>query len=169
MYLVHASDREIGELVRSLVELKKKTCLCSVCFNLSDSDVCPICADRSRDQTLVCVVEGPAEVMAIEQTGAFKGLYHVLHGVISPMDGIGPEHIKVRELLDRIGNGKVEEVVIATGTRVEGEATASYLAGELKRYNVRVTRLASGMPCGGEVKYIDPVTLKTAVEKRHAI
>lgn len=169
MHLLHVSDRTVSELARSLVELKKNTTLCSTCFTLSDTPVCGICSDTDRNHALLCVVEGPTEAMAIEKTGTFKGVYHVLHGVLSPMDGIGPENLRIRELVERVRKGAVKEVVIATGTRVEGEATAAYLADLLKPFPVTVFRIASGMPAGGEVKYIDPVTLKNAMEKRYAL
>ncbi|MFZ5563850.1 MAG: recombination mediator RecR [Thermodesulfobacteriota bacterium] len=169
MHLLNVSDRAVNDLARSLVELKKNTTLCPVCFTLSDTPVCAICGDVGRNKALLCVVEGPTEAMAIEKTGAFKGVYHVLHGVLSPMDGIGPDDLRIRELMERVRGGAVREVVIATGTRVEGETTAAYLADLLKSFSVTVTRLASGMPVGGEVKYIDPVTLKNAMEKRYAL
>ncbi len=169
MHLLRAPAREVNDLASSLVALKKETRLCSQCYTLSDSELCRICRDPSRNSALLCVVEGPAEMMAIEKTGNFNGLYHVLHGVLSPMDGIGPEDIRVKELLQRIRKGGIEEVIIATGTQVEGEATAAYLAEQLQSYPVKTTRIASGMPTGGDLKYIDQVTLKNALERRHAL
>lgn len=169
MHLLHVPDRAVHELARSLVDLKKNTRMCSVCFTLSDTPVCAICGDPGRNASLLCVVEGPTEVMAIEKTGAFKGVYHVLHGVLSPMDGIGPDDIRIRELVDRVKKRSVKEIVLATDTRVEGEATAAYLVEVLKPFPVTVTRIASGMPAGGEVRYSDPVTLKNAMEKRYAL
>jgi len=169
MHLLRASEKEVNNLARSLVELKKQTMLCSQCFTLSDTPLCRVCRDSARTQNQLCVVEGPAEMMAIENTGAYNGLYHVLHGVLSPMDGIGPDDIRINELLRRIERGAITEVVLATGTQVEGEATAAYLAERLKSHPITVTRIASGMPVGGDLKYTDPVTLKNAMEKRHAI
>ncbi len=169
MHLLRTPEKEVNNLARSLVELKKQTVLCAKCYTLSDSPLCRICRDPSRTTTLLCVVEGPAEMMAIENTGAYSGLYHILHGVLSPMDGIGPEDIRINELIKRLGEERITEVVLATSTQVEGEATAAYLAERLKPYHVNVTRIASGMPVGGDLKYTDAVTLKNAMEKRHAI
>ena len=169
MHLLRATEKEVNNLARSLVDLKKQTVLCSRCFTLSDSPLCRICRDPSRTQTLLCVVEGPAEMMAVEKSGAYTGLYHVLHGVLSPMDGIGPDDIRINELLKRIEQETITEIVLATSTQVEGEATAAYLVERLKPYHITTTRIASGMPVGGDLKYTDPVTLKNAMEKRHAI
>jgi len=169
LHLLRAPRREAEELSRSLLELKDKIRLCSKCFGLSDSDLCNICSDQTRVSTILCVVEQPADMAAIEKSGSFPGLYHILSGVLSPMDGIGPDNIRIKELLSRIENNKIEEVVMATGTNVEGEATASYLAQRLKKYPVKVTRIASGVPMGGDLKYVDQVTLKIAMETRHAV
>ena len=169
MHLLRATEKEVTNLARSLVDLKKQTVLCSRCFTLSDGPLCRICRDPSRTQSVLCVVEGPAEMMAIEKSGAYTGLYHVLHGVLSPMDGIGPDDIRINELIKRIEQETITEIVLATSTQVEGEATAAYLFERLKPYNVTTTRIASGMPVGGDLKYTDPVTLKNAMEKRHAI
>jgi len=129
---------------------------------------CSICSDAARDPRLLCVVEQPADMVAIEKSGAFSGRYHILSGALSPMNGIGPENIRIRELLARIQKDQVKEVVLATGTNVEGEATASYIAQLLGKYQVKVTRIASGVPMGGDLKYVDQVTLKKAMETRHA-
>lgn len=169
MHLLRASEKEVSSLARSLVDLKRQTVLCVRCYTLSDSPLCRICSDPSRIKDILCVVEGPAEMMAIEKTGAYSGLYHVLHGVLSPMDGIGPDDIRINELVRRLEKETIVEVVLATSTQVEGEATALYLAELLKPLNVAITRIASGMPVGGDLKYTDPVTLKNAMEKRHAI
>lgn len=169
MHLLRTAEKDVNSLAKSLVDLKKQTRLCSKCYTLSDSPLCRICRDQSRAQTLLCVVEGPAEMMAIEKTGAYAGLYHVLDGVLSPMDGIGPDDIRINELIRRLEQDTITEIVLATSTQVEGEATASYLAERLKPYNITITRIASGMPVGGDLKYTDPVTLKNAMEKRHAI
>jgi len=169
LHLLRAPRREAEELSRGILELKDKIRLCSKCFGLSDSDLCNICSDQTRVSTILCVVEQPADMAAIEKSGSFPGLYHILSGVLSPMDGIGPDNLRIKELLSRIENNKIEEVVIATGTNVEGEATASYLAQRLKKYPVKVTRIASGVPMGGDLKYVDQVTLKIAMETRHAV
>jgi len=169
MHLLRAPRREAEELSSSILELKDKIRLCSKCFGLSDSDLCNICSDQTRVSAILCVVEQPADMVAIEKSGSFPGLYHILSGVLSPMDGIGPDNIRIKELISRIEDNKIEEVVIATGTNVEGEATASYIAQRLKKYPVKVTRIASGVPMGGDLKYIDQVTLKRAMETRHAV
>lgn len=169
MHLLRASAREVNDLAASLMTLKKETRLCECCHTLSDKRFCRICDDPARDTGVICVVEGPAEMMAIENTGVFKGRYHVLHGVLSPMDGIGPDDIRVNDLLRRVEAGGFTEVVIATGTQVEGEATAAYLAERLSAYPVKTTRIASGMPIGGDLKYVDQVTLKNSLEKRYAL
>ena len=168
MHILRVSRREAEELARSILELKEKVRRCSVCFSLSDGEICRICSDQTRDTGLVCVVEQPADMVAIEKSGAFKGIYHVLSGVLSPINGGGPDDIRIKELIERVKSGKVKEVVIATGTNVEGEATASFLAEQLQKYPLKVTRIASGVPMGGDLKYIDQITLKRAMETRHA-
>ena len=140
-----------------------------MCFALSDAEMCSLCSDPTRTAAVLCVVEQLADMIAVEKSGAFKGLYHVLQGVLSPMDGVGPDDIRIKELISRIAKGKIKEVVIATSTNVEGEATASYIAGRLEDYGVKLTRIASGVPMGGDLKYVDPVTLKRAMETRHTV
>jgi len=167
MHILRTTKGEAEALSRSILELKEKVRLCSRCFSLSDGEVCSICSDSGRDDTLLCVVEQPADMVSIEKSGAFSGLYHILSGVLSPMDGIGPENIRIGELVRRIKEGRVNEVVIATSTSVEGEATASYIRQLLGNYSVPVTRIASGVPIGGDLKYVDQVTLKRAMEARH--
>ena len=169
MHLLRTTEKDVTNLAKSLVELKKQTRLCEKCFTLSDSPLCRICGDPDRTKNVLCVIEGPAEMIAVENTGVFNGLYHVLHGVLSPMDGIGPDDIRINELVKRIKEDAITEVVLATSTQVEGEATALYLAELLKPFPITITRIASGMPVGGDLKYTDPVTLKNAMEKRHAI
>ncbi|MCK5783703.1 MAG: recombination protein RecR [Desulfobacterales bacterium] len=169
MHIVRSSRKDAGQLAESIRELKEKVMLCSMCFALSDSNICKICSDPARDASLVCVVENAADMVALEKSGAFTGRYHILQGVLSPMDGVGPDDIRIRELIRKIQAGTVSEVVIATNTDVEGEATASYLAGCLESYPVKVTRIASGVPIGGDIKYVDQVTLKRAMEKRHGV
>ncbi|HDL08096.1 MAG TPA: recombination protein RecR [Desulfobacteraceae bacterium] len=167
MHILKISGNDAELLSRSILELKARVRLCSICFALSDNDVCHICSNPDRDKTLLCVVEQPADMVAIEKSRAFTGLYHVLQGVLSPLDGVGPDDIRIRELLSRVKDGGVKEVIIATSTIVEGDATASYLAERLKVFPVKVTRIASGVPIGGDLKYVDQVTLKRAMESRH--
>lgn len=154
------------ELAAALSELHSSIQLCSCCFAFSESDPCVICADPKRNGELVCVVEQPGDLMAIEKTGSFRGHYHILHGVLSPMDGIGPEEIKVRELLARVAGGAIKEVLIATSSTVPGEATASYLIDRLQGAPVKLTRLACGIPMGMDIKYADRHTLARAIESR---
>jgi len=169
LYILSAPESETFELSRSIVEIKQKVKLCSRCFALSDAELCRICDDPLRDKAVLCVVETPADMVAIEKIGTYSGLYHVLGGLLSPMDGIGPEDIRLKELLPRIEKEGVKEVIVATGTNIEGEATAAYIAETLTKYPLKITRIASGVPMGGEVKYVDQVTLKKAMEARHAI
>ncbi len=169
IHILKAPKKEMEQLSRSIIELKERVRLCSVCFALSDREICDICSDQTRDKTLICVVEQPADMVALEKSGAFRGVYHVLAGVLSPMNGIGPDDIRIKELSARIEDGRINEVVLATGTNVEGEATASYLAQRLKNMPVKVTRIASGVPMGGDLKYVDQVTLKRAMDTRHHI
>jgi recombination protein RecR len=168
MHILQAPLKEMENLAKSILEVKEKVRLCSKCFGLSDGEVCKICNDPGREQNVICLVEQPADLVAIEKSGAFKGLYHVLHGVLSPMEGIGPENIRIKELEARILDGRINEVVIATGTNVEGEATACYIAELLGNYSVKIMRIASGVPIGGDLKYVDQVTLRKAMECRHA-
>ena len=169
MHILRAPLREAEELSRNILEVKQKIRLCSRCYSLSDDEICSICSDPTRDEHSVCVVEQPADLVALEKAGAFRGKYHVLGGVLSPMNGIGPEDIRIPELISRVENRGVKEIVLATSTNVEGEATASYLAQRLEKYSVNVTRIASGVPMGGDLKYVDQVTLKRAMETRHAV
>ncbi len=169
MHILQQPDEDAHRLARSIVELKKKLRLCSRCFALSDDALCRICSDPSRENGLICVVEQPADMASIEKSGAFKGRYHVLGGFLSPMDGIGPDDIKIAELVTRVENEDVREIILATGTNVEGESTAAYIGGILAAMPVKVTRIASGVPMGGDLKYVDQVTLKRAMESRHGI
>lgn len=154
------------ELSEALAELHSSIQLCSCCFAFSDSDPCAICADSRRDGQLVCVVEEPGDLMAIEKTASFRGHYHILHGVLSPIDGIGPDELKIQELIARINSGTVKEILIATSSTVPGEATASYLIDLLKQAPVELTRLACGIPMGMDIKYADRHTLARAIESR---
>lgn len=169
IHLLRAPLKDTEQLARSILELREKIRLCSRCFALSDTELCDICSDPERDPSVLCVVEQPSEMAAIEKSGAFRGLYHILQGVLSPMDGVGPDNIRIRELITRIKAGQVREVVLATSTNVEGEATASYIAERLQRYPVSVSRIASGVPIGGDLKYVDQMTLKRAMETRHQV
>ena len=153
--------------MRSLLSLREKIRLCSRCFALSETEVCALCTDPGREASLLCVVEQPADLIAMEKAGAFNGVYLVLQGVLSPMDGIGPDKIRLRELIVRVAAGGINEVVVATSTTVEGEATASYIAECLNGYPVKITRIASGIPMGGDLKYVDQVTLQRAMKTRH--
>ncbi len=169
LYILRAPKIEVEQLSRSILEVKERIRLCSKCFALSDKPVCGICNDHSRALNMVCVVEQPADMVAVEKSGAYRGRYHVLQGVLSPMDGVGPENIRLRELMSRITEEKITEVVLATSTSVEGEATSSYIADRLKKYPVKITRIASGIPMGGDLKYVDEVTLKRAMDGRYAV
>ncbi|HZP58310.1 MAG TPA: recombination mediator RecR [Dehalococcoidia bacterium] len=156
-------------LAQAIIELKERTVLCSVCQNVTETDPCTICQDASRDRSLICVVEEPLDILAVERTRGFHGLYHVLHGVISPMDGIGPDDLKIAELLARIRGGAVQEVIMATNPNLEGEATSMYVSRLLTPLGVRVTRLARGLPMGSDLEYADDVTLSRALENRQDV
>lgn len=165
-YLLRAPDELSQTLSAALADLKSKTRYCSVCFNITEQDPCPICRDEARDASQVVVVEEPLDVLAVERTGAYQGRYHVLHGAISPVEGIGPEDLKIRELVARVEGGAVREVIIATNPGMEGDATAMYVQRELAPTGVRVTRLARGLPTGGDLEYVDSVTLLRALQGR---
>ncbi len=168
-YILRMPDDQVQELADAIAGLKEQIVYCSRCQNLSETDPCAICSDPGRDQHLVCVVEDPLDVVAIERTGVYKGLYHVLHGVINPVEGIGPEDLRVDALLARLDREPIEEVLIATNPNMEGEATAMYLARLLHPKGVRVTRLARGLPVGGDLEYADEITLSRALEGRREI
>lgn len=169
MHVLRAPRNEAEQLSRSIQGIKEKVRLCSMCFAFSDADICNICSDQRRTSSILCVVEQPPDMVAIEKSGSFAGLYHILQGVLSPMNGIGPDSIRIKELISRIAQGKIKEVILATSTNVEGEATAAYIAERLENYTVKVTRIASGVPMGGDLKYVDQVTLKRAMDTRHAV
>ena len=169
MHVLRAPRSEAEQLSRSIKGIKEKVRLCSMCFAFSDADICNICSDQKRTSSILCVVEQPPDMVAIEKSGSFEGLYHILQGVLSPMNGVGPDSIRIKELISRIAQGKIKEVILATSTNVEGEATAAYIAERLENYQVKVTRIASGVPMGGDLKYVDQVTLKRAMETRHAV
>ena len=154
------------DFANAILEAHEKIKKCSVCQNLTDAELCPVCMDSGRDKSVICVVEDPRDVIAFERTREYKGVYHVLHGLISPMEGIGPEQLTIRELLVRLADGAVKEVIMATNPTVEGEATAMYLARLIKPMDIKVTRLAYGIPVGGNLEYADEVTLYRALEGR---
>ena len=168
-HILAMEKNQADGLARAILEAREKIGYCSVCYNLTDTDPCHICEARDRDGHIVCVVEEPRDVAAIERSRDYRGLYHVLHGALSPLDGIGPEDLRIKELLLRLQNGHVQEVVMATDPDVEGEATAMYLARLLKPLGIKVTRLAHGLPVGGDLEYADEVTLAKAVENRREI
>ena len=153
----------------AILDARKKIHTCTCCQNLTDAELCPVCANDARDRSTVCVVEDPQDVMAFERTREYSGLYHVLHGAISPLDGVGPEQLRIKELMARLGDGVIQEVIMATNPTVEGEATASYISRLLKPMGVKVTRLAYGIPVGGDLEYADEVTLSRALEGRSEI
>jgi len=167
MHILKTSRREAQELAASIGEVKEKVRLCSRCFSLSDGELCRICSDPGRDPSLLCVVEQPADMISIEKSGAYNGLYHVLSGALSPMEGVGPGDIRIGQLLRRIREGTVKELILATGTSVEGEATASYIKEQIAGLDLKVSRIASGVPIGGDLKYVDQMTLKRALDFRH--
>ena len=167
MHILRAPRQEAEQLAQSIINIKDKVRFCKRCFALSDGDLCKLCRDPSRDSSLLCVVEQPADMVAVEKSGAFHGMYHILSGALSPMNGIGPENIRIRELMSRIQKDQVKEVVLATSTTVEGEATASYVAQLLEAHQIKVSRIATGVPMGGDLKYVDQVTLKKAMDTRH--
>lgn len=169
LHLLYTADHFVEELGRSILEVKRKVRLCSRCYSLADGELCAICSNPARDGSVVCVVEQPGDMVAMEKSGAFKGHYHVLSGVLSPMNGVGPDDLRIRELLQKVAAGGIREVVLATGTSVEGEATAAYIAGQLGGLPVAVTRIAAGVPMGGDLKYVDQVTLQKAMELRRAV
>ncbi len=165
-YILRASPEDAARLAQAILDAKAQIHYCSVCFHITDVDPCVICTNPSRNRTLLCVVEDPRDVLAMERTREYRGLYHVLHGAISPLDGIGPDDLKIAELLSRVKTGEVSEVIVATNPRVEGEATAIYLAKILKPLGIKVTRIAHGLPVGGDLEYADEVTLAKALEGR---
>jgi recombination protein RecR len=173
-FLLRAPDDLSHTLAEAIGELKAKTRLCSVCFNITDTDPCAICNDSQRDTRIIAVVEEPLDALALERTGFYKGRYHVLHGALSPVDGIGPDQLKVRELVARVGKGGIEEIIVATNPGLEGDSTAMYIQRELAELPVsdkplRITRLARGLPTGGDIEYVDPVTLTRALQGRQVL
>lgn len=168
-HILDATEEETKEFVQAILDAKKNLKYCSQCYNISDTDPCPICANSNRDHTTICVVEDVRDVVAMERTHEFKGTYHVLHGSISPMNGVGPDDIKIKELLSRLMDGSVKEIILATNPRVEGEATAMYISKLVKPLSIKVTRIAHGIPVGGDLEYTDEVTLSKALEGRREL
>jgi len=168
-HVLSLNTNDASGLANAIIDAKKNIRYCSICSNLTDRDPCIICQNKKRDQSLICVVEDPRDIMAMERTKEFNGLYHVLHGSISPMEGIGPEDIRIKELLIRIQGADVKEVILATNPTIEGEATAMYISKLLKPMGIKTTRLAHGIPVGGDLEYADEVTLSKALEGRREI
>lgn len=167
--VLELSPEDAGAFAQAIIDAKEKIHLCPICQNLTDRDICSVCADDTRDPTVVCVVTDPKTVIAMEKVREFRGVYHVLHGVISPMNGVTPEQLKIKELLSRISEGDITEVIVATNPTVEGEATAMYLSKLLRPLGVRVTRLAYGVPVGADLEYADEITLFRALEGRRDV
>lgn len=165
-YLLHAPDGVAQKLAAAAGEVKIKTKICSVCQNITEIDPCEVCEDQNRDQSIICVVEDPLDVWAIEKSGSFSGLYHVLHGVIAPLENIGPEELKISELLKRLKSERVKEIILATNPSMEGEATAMYIQRLVKPLSIKTTRIARGIPIGAELEYADEVTVRRALEGR---
>lgn len=161
--------REIEELAAALLEVKEKLRLCGTCFNIADAEQCPLCEDPGRDRTQICVVEEPGNVAVIERAGGYRGLYHVLHGAISPIHGVGPDQIRVAELLERVRSGEVREVILATNPTADGETTATHISSLLRPLSIRVTRIGMGLPVGADIEYVDEVTLSKALDGRRPV
>jgi recombination protein RecR len=168
-HILRNSDADARALATAIVEIKEQIRLCGICFNITDTDPCLVCTDAGRDRTVICVVEEPNNLAAIERSGGFRGLYHILHGSLSPLKGIGPDDLKIPQLLTRLEDGTVKEVILATNPNVEGESTAVYLARLLKPLGLRVTRIALGLPVGSELEYADEVTVGKSLEGRREI
>jgi len=165
-FLLNARENYITDLSQSLTDIKEKIRLCSVCFNITDSDPCVICRDERRDKSVVCVVEESSHMMVIESANPGRFRYHILHGVINPIEGIGPDEIRIKELETRVANEGIKEVIVATNLNIEGNTTAHYIGEILKPLNVNITRIASGIPVGGDIVYIDPLTIKSSMDNR---
>ena len=168
-FILSMRSGEVEEMAKALVEARQKVKQCSRCRNLTEEELCPICQDSRRDSTLLCIVQEPRDILVIEKTGQFRGLYFVLHGALSPVEGLGPNELKIPLLLQRLKEGVIEEVIVATNPNVEGDATAYYLAGLLKPLGIRVTRIGFGLPVGGDLEYADELTMARALEARREI
>ena len=168
-HVINMNINDVEALSKAIVDAKKEIRYCSVCYNITDKAVCSMCSNKNRDESIICVVEDPRDVAAMEKTKEFNGKYHVLNGVISPMDGIGPDMIRIKELIQRLSNQDVKEIIMATNPTIEGEATAMYIARLLKPMGIKVTRIAHGLPVGGDLEYADEVTITKALEGRREI
>jgi recombination protein RecR len=168
-HILNANPDDIRELIGSIKRVREELRLCSSCFNLTDIDPCAICSDPRRDSGKLCVVETPLDLMSVEKSGRFKGVYHVIHGLLSPLDAIGPDDIRLKDLIDRVDSGDIEEIIMALNPTIEGEATASYLAQKVRSKKVKVSRIAYGIPIGGSLEYADPLTMSRALENRTEI
>ena len=168
-HILRSSQEDAQALARSILRVKERIGLCRICFNIAEGELCPVCRGPQRDRTILCVVEEPNDLIAIEATGAFKGLYHVLHGAIAPLDGVGPQELKIAELLERLQHEGVREVILATNPTIEGDATALYLARVIKPLEITVTRIAQGIPAGGDIEYVDSKTMSRSLEGRRAL
>lgn len=169
LHILRSSKDDAQALAQSILRVKERIGLCRTCFNIAEGDMCTLCRNSQRDPSILCVVEEPNDLMAIEETGVFKGLYHVLHGAIAPLDGVGPQELKIAELLERLHQGGVTEVIIATNPTVEGDATALYLAKIIKSLGITVTRIAQGIPAGGDIEYVDSKTMTRSLEGRREV
>jgi recombination protein RecR len=169
VFILSAPEEEAIRLAESIIEVKRKIRLCSTCFNLTDQELCEICRDTTRDKGIICVVSDPDSLVAIEESGSFRGTYHVLHGLLSPIDGIGPDSLRLQELLERISKNDAVEIILATNPSVQGESTALLIAKLLKDKDVKVTRIALGIPVGGDLKYTDKMTMAKAIEFRRGV
>lgn len=165
-FTLNRSEDEVKKFASAIINAKEQLCYCSVCQNLSDSEVCSVCSNSSRDHSVICVVESPRDVLQIEKTNEFNGVYHVLHGAISPMDNVGPDDIRIKELVGRVSGGDIKEVIMATNPNLEGETTAMYISKLIKPFGINVTRIAHGVPVGGELEFADEVTLSKALKWR---
>lgn len=168
-HVLRMKEEDVTDFAKALINVKRNLHYCSVCCNITDIDPCRICQDKSRDGSVICVVQEPKDLVALERTKEFEGYYHVLHGAISPMEGIGPDQIHIAELLKRLSDEKVQELILATNPNIEGEATAMYLSRLVKSFGLRVTRIAHGLPVGGDLEYADEVTLSKAMEGRREV
>jgi recombination protein RecR len=168
-YLLRASREQALSLAEAILELKERVILCSICFNITETDPCSLCQDQTRERGIICVVEEPLDALALERTGEYRGLYHILHGAISPVDGMGPDKLRIRELIDRVERERPQEVILATNPNIEGDATAMYIARQLVSKGVSLSRPASGLPVGGDLEYADEVTLGRAIAGRRLL
>lgn len=168
-HIINMNEGDVKGLAKALIDVKNDIKYCDICCNISDSNICPICSNNHRDATTICVVEDPRDVAAMERTKDYNGRYHVLNGVISPLDGVGPEMLNIKELISRLGDGQVKELIMATNPTIEGEATAMYISRLVKPMGVKVTRIAHGLPVGGDLEYADDVTISKALEGRREI